>query len=442
MGKHLLSVGLDVGTTTTQLLVSELTIENLSSSFSVPEMQITQRQILHKSEVYFTPLQNDLVDGDRIRTIVEQEYQKAGITRQQVDTGALIITGETSRKENAGIIAASLSEFAGDFVVATAGPHLESILAAKGAGADKLSRESGKTVLHMDIGGGTSNLALIQNGEIVATGCMNVGGRLLKMDANGSIYYRSPVLLDRKEFEVGQKPTETQLRQLCQTMVQALQMACGMLPANGLLLKFWTKEAGNPWLPPRNVDILSFSGGVAACIDSSMPLLTYGDIGPMLGAEIKNSALCHGSYHLDGDVIRATVIGAGSYATQLSGSTVYYQNIQFPIKNLPVVHTLAALSQLDSPGILTLNGKECTNYDALNRLAESILAQWPSQPVYVAVKMDIAKALGHALALRVTKERPILCVDRLHLAQGDYLDVGHPVGSALPVIIKTLILER
>ena len=219
MGKHLLSVGLDVGTTTTQLLVSKLTIENLSSSFSVPEMQITQRQILHKSEVYFTPLQNDLVDGDQIRTIVEQEYQKAGITRQQVDTGALIITGETSRKENAGIIAASLSEFAGDFVVATAGPHLESVLAAKGAGADKLSRESGKTVLHMDIGGGTSNLALIQNGEIVATGCMNVGGRLLKMDTSGSIYYRSPVLSDRKEFEVGQKPTETQLRQLCQTMV-------------------------------------------------------------------------------------------------------------------------------------------------------------------------------------------------------------------------------
>lgn len=106
------------------------------------------------------------------------------------------------------------------------------------------------------------------------------------------------------------------------------------------------------------------------------------------------------------------------------------------------MHTFAALSQLDSPGILTLNGKECTDYDALSRLAESILAQWPSQPVYVAVKMDIAKALGHALALRVTKERPILCIDRLHLAQGDYLDVGHPVGSALPVIIKTLILER
>ena len=441
MAESLLSVGLDVGTTTTQLLVSELTINNVNSSFSVPDMQITQRHILHKSKVYFTPLQNDLVDGDQIRAIVEREYQQAGITRQQVDTGALIITGETSRKENAGIIASSLSEFAGDFVVATAGPHLESVLAAKGAGADKHSRESGKTVLHMDIGGGTSNLALIKKGEIIATGCMNIGGRLLKMDSSGKIYYRSPVLSDRKEFEVGQMPSEMQLQKLCQNMVQALQMACGLLPPNELLHRFWTKEAGNPWLPPTDVDILSFSGGVAACIERDIPPLMYGDIGPMLGSAIKNSPLCHGSYHLDGDAIRATVIGAGSHATQLSGSTVYYQNIQFPLKNLPVAHTFAALAQLDSPGILTIKGDDCTDYEGLKRLAENILAQWPSQPVYVAVNTDIAKALGHALALRSAMEMPILCIDRFNLAQGDYLDVGHPVGSALPVVIKTLILE-
>ena len=42
MNKKLVSVGLDVGTTTTQLVVSYLQIENKSSLFAVPEMQISQ----------------------------------------------------------------------------------------------------------------------------------------------------------------------------------------------------------------------------------------------------------------------------------------------------------------------------------------------------------------------------------------------------------------
>ena len=136
MAEHLRSIGLDIGTTTTQLIVSELGITNQASAFSVPELEITQRRILYRSPVYFTPLlQGELVDGAAIRQIVETEYQSAGITKDSVDTGAVIITGETSRKENARAVLHALSDFAGDFVVATAGPDLESILAAKGSGA-------------------------------------------------------------------------------------------------------------------------------------------------------------------------------------------------------------------------------------------------------------------------------------------------------------------
>ena len=195
MAKKLLSVGLDIGTTSTQMILSALTIENQASAFSVPDMQIAQRQILYKSPIHFTPLlQGDLVDSLGIRAIVTEEYRRAGITRQDVDTGAIIITGESSRKENAAAVLESLSDFAGDFVVATAGPDLESQLAAKGAGAVDFSAESGKAVLHMDIGGGTSNLALIEDGRIVSTGCLNVGGRLIKFDEHGAISYISPVL--------------------------------------------------------------------------------------------------------------------------------------------------------------------------------------------------------------------------------------------------------
>ena len=183
MGESLLSIGLDVGTTTTQMIVSRLTVENQASSFSVPKMQITQRQILYKGAVHFTPLlDRDRVDGAALQQLIREEYEKAGITPRQVDTGAVIVTGETSRKENARTVLEALAEQAGDFVVATAGPHLESVLAAKGAGATQYSEETGKTVLHMDIGGGTANLAWIEQGKIVRTGCLNVGGRLLKTE--------------------------------------------------------------------------------------------------------------------------------------------------------------------------------------------------------------------------------------------------------------------
>ena len=163
----LLSVGLDVGTTTTQLIVSQLQVENRATGFAVPQMEITSRQIRYRGPVHMTPLADAAhVDGEALRCLVEKEYTAAGIDREAVDTGAIIITGETSRKENARRVLQALSEYAGAFVVATAGPHLESVLAARGAGAVEYSAKTGKTVLHMDIGGGTSNLALIREGKI------------------------------------------------------------------------------------------------------------------------------------------------------------------------------------------------------------------------------------------------------------------------------------
>ena len=126
MAETLLSVGLDVGTTSTQMVVSELTIENQASAFAVPELQITDRKVVYRSPVHMTPLRTgELIDGQALRQLVEQDYGSSGITRDQVDTGAIIITGETSRKENARTVLENLSHLAGDFVVATAGPDLE-----------------------------------------------------------------------------------------------------------------------------------------------------------------------------------------------------------------------------------------------------------------------------------------------------------------------------
>ena len=441
MSEKLISLGLDVGTTSTQMVLSELTIENLAGSFAVPEMEIRERKILYKSPVYFTPLvQGELVDGEKIREIVDKEYEKAGISKGNVDTGAIIITGETSRKENARSVLEALSQYAGEFVVATAGPDLESVLAAKGAGAVDFSARTGKRVLHMDIGGGTSNLALIENGKITATTCLNVGGRLVKMDGDGRILYISPVLEGLFGKKVGEVANRGEVQELAEKLTQALEMVGGLREKTELLPKLRTKEVEGLWPEVPKGTIISFSGGVADCIESEKSWLEFGDIGPELGRKIRESHLCQEAYMLGTETIRATVIGAGCHSAQLSGSTVFYQNVAFPLKNLPVVESVEALTGLDGPGVLVVSG-EALDFAGIRDLAKNLTTEVKT-PVYVAASGDMAKALGVQIALRLGEQAEILCIDRVRLKEGDYLDVGAPVGPALPVVVKTLILSR
>lgn len=451
MDKRLISVGLDVGTTSTQMVVSELAVANRASTFAVPRLQIAERRVIYKSPVHFTPLSDDRhIDAEKLRTLIAREYTAAGISRSGVDTGAAIITGETSRKENARAVLQALAEFAGDFVVATAGPDLESVLAAKGAGAVEYSQETGKTVLHMDIGGGTSNLALIQRGQIVKTACLNVGGRLLKMDDAGKVIYVSPVLQRICSFKVGDTATKEQVQPLAALLARALEMAAGLKPADELLSKLWTQETGTIAQPLCSGDaVLSFSGGVADCIETPRKWLQFGDIGPELGQAIRQSALCAGAYRLGTETIRATVIGAGSHATVLSGSTIYHKNIQFPLKNLPVIPVefddcteqtvRGALQRQDVTGILYIKQEQPLTYSAICALADVLVS---AGCTYVATGQDMAKALGQGMALRLGPDASCLCLDGLQLGQGDYLDVGAPIGPAVPAVIKTLIFEK
>lgn len=339
MDETMLSVGLDVGTTSTQMVVSRLGVVNRASAFAVPELEIASREILYQSPVHFTPLlSGNRMDAQALRKIVEDEYIRAGIRREDVDTGALIITGESSRMENAASVAEALADLAGNFVVAAAGPHLESVLAAKGAQATDYSARTGQTLLHMDIGGGTSNLALIRRGEIVATGCLNVGGRLIKMDG-GILSYVSPVLQGIWQGEIGAPLRRERAQELAALLSSALEMAAGVRPDDGLLEKLNTREAATP-LPLNEAGetmVISFSGGVADCMEKELPWQSFGDLGPLLGQQIRRSRLCAGAYVLGSQTIRATVIGAGCHSTQLSGSTVFCQNVKFPLKNIPVV---------------------------------------------------------------------------------------------------------
>ena len=442
MSERLLSLGLDVGTTSTQMVLSQLTIENKASAFAVPEMKIVDRKILYQSPVYVTPLLDESrMDAKALRELVEAEYRRAGIAREDVDTGAVIVTGETSRKENARAVLEALSDLAGDFVVTAAGPDLESVLAAKGAGADALSEQLEQDVLHIDIGGGTSNLCLLRRGKVIRTGCLNVGGRLIRMDARGRVTYISPVLEGLFPIAAGEVMTRETARALGETLTRGLEMAAGRLPPEDLLARLQTREAQRPWEPPEGEVVLSFSGGVADCMETAHPFLAFGDVGPELGQAIRKSRLCRGNYVLGKETIRATVIGAGSHSTQLSGSTVFCQNIPLPLKNLPVLREEEGDVREEELSILAIPGIAAPSYSQVIALAEKLLPRMGKQAL-VCLERDMAKALGQALAARMPPDARILCIDGIAPGSGSYLDVGAPVGGAFPVVIKTLVFGK
>jgi len=450
----LLSVGIDLGTTTTQMVVSELTIENTASAFSVPAMEIRDRQIRYRSEVRMTPLLSaDTIDSDQIERWLRTEYEKAGILPAQVQTGAVIITGETARKENARQVLHALSDLAGSFVVATAGPALESVLAAKGAGADRLAMKQNRCVLHIDIGGGTSNFALFdREGKLQDTGCINVGGRLLQLSGNGRILNRSKVLDGLPCPDIGQQIQKTDLLPLVDCMVQALEEAAGLRKPTMLLEHFITDKTVS--LSGEAICI-SFSGGVADLIeDTGADWLRYGDLGVLLGSAIRRSKLCAGDYVIAKEAVRATVIGAGSHATELSGSTVFCKNVQFPLQNIPVIsvtpedHLSDLLRQQRqiydvTPAILVK--VKSLSYRKLAELAETISHAYQicsGLPV-ILTDGDYAKALGQAVWRQMGADASIVCLDGLHVMPGCFLDIQQPVGegSAVPVIVKTLAFQ-
>ena len=285
------------------------------------------------------------------------------------------------------------------------------------------------------------------------TGCMNAGGRLLKLDGQGTLTYVSPVLRGLWSLPVGSRPAQAEIDALCARLARALEAAAGLTTDDALLQKLTT--AGTRPLPlnaPGEDVTVSFSGGVADCIGRDFPENAFGDIGPALGRAIRQSALCRGDYRLGAQTIRATVIGAGCHTTALSGSTVFCRDVALPLQNLSVVPVSAreqeALSRYlpeklraqENKAILALPGFAAPGYAQIQTLARDILDAVPTGPLLLCLEEDQAKALGQALACRT--DRPILCLDRVRLPRGSYLDVGKQAGPAYPVVVKTLVFGK
>ena len=477
----ILSVGIDVGTSTTQVVFSKLQMDNAGGYFSVPRVAIVDKEVVYKSEVYMTPLKTDvLIDTEALRDIVAAEFRKAGYRPEDTDSGAVIITGESARKENSDAVLKSLSDFAGDFVVSAAGPDMESLIAGKGSGAWQYSMDHHCRVANLDIGGGTTNVVLFEDGETLARGCLDIGGRLICMNPQGIITKVSPAAAVMAQaagvsVSVGDRCDELKLTAVTRQMAAALNVYLGVgtdTSAGGkadTILRQIKTPGSSDFPRPEKVQAVFFSGGVADLIyHESADTWAYGDIGVLLGRAIRGSRLFTDFQKMEpGETIRATVVGAGTYTTTISGSTITYSDDIFPLKNIPVIKLDEELQEACFAGetepvirriqwvlgqndeehfILAMPGKRNPGYMEMKRAAAAIRqimdrVQPPGEPILLVIESDIAKAMGQMIRQQPDLKRQVVAIDSIHVEDGEYVDMGKPMmnGMVIPVVVKTLI---
>ena len=479
--QRITSVGIDIGTTTTQLVISQLTIENTASGTLVPRMEITDKEVIHRSQIYFTPLlDHDLINAVAVSKIVETEYQVAGLTPDMIDTGAVIITGETAKKENAKAIIDALAGFAGDFVVATAGANLESIFAGKGSGAALYSAQRHQVVVNIDVGGGTSNYAAFYEGKAVDSSCINVGGHLIEFERQGDriTYISEPaniaLQLTGQKLRVGERVTLPQLRPIVKALAACVVDILKHPVQTGL-----TKEL--LMTPPLQlnhpIQKVMISGGVGDYVYASngpttmAEVTAFGDFGPLLGWELKVN-LEEAGFILEkpNETLRATVIGTGTQSVNLSGSTIHLQENRLPLRNVMVIspftlkipetpqgiaeavkNEIHRLQVDHSEGVaaIAMRGPRTMSFADINILAQGLLLGLADylcsdKPLILVIEADCGKVLGQCINALANRPLELVCIDQLEVENCDYIDIGKPLmgGRVVPVVLKTLVFNR
>lgn len=473
--KTILSVGIDIGTSTTQVIFSRLGMENTAGYFTVPHVSIVDKQVIYKGGIFETPLNNRyLIDGAAVREIVSGEFEKAGFFPKDTDTGAVIITGESARKENAAEVLSHLSSFAGEFVVSTAGPDLEAIIAGKGSGASLFSQENYTTAVNIDIGGGTSNVAVFDCGDVVSKSCVDIGGRQIRLDKDYTVTYVSESAAKIAShagirLKEGEKTSEESLCRICDIMAELLEELISEKTPSELLRSVMTSGTSELSVI-KPIKAVCFSGGVADLVyGSEQDKLKYGDIGVYLGEAIKRGRF-FSDYRVirASETIRATVVGAGTYTTSVSGSTIDYTDGLFPLKNVPVLYLNEAeqkscfegktklleekvrwfLEQSDSERIVVaMKGEPNPSYMRIKNLSGTLSDVLDrclpkGEPLILVFEHDIAKVTGNLIRNSLT-DRAIISIDSVKVEQNDFIDMGKPLmdGLVVPVVVKTLIFN-
>ncbi len=471
----LTSVGIDVGTTTTHVVVSELAVESAGGS-GTEKLAIGDRTVRFRGPVHETPLVDpETVDIDAVSELIASDLKTAGVAPEEIDTGAVIVTGETARTANAEPLAHQLADESGSFVVATAGAALEAILAGQGAGSAAYAADSEATIANVDVGGGTTNTAIFDPDGVVETRCLDVGGRLVGITDGKITKLADPARTISEAHGLGLSVGDPVDRE----NLSALAAAMAVLVIDSLLGPPYdplTRQLSIGSLPdePQAIDSVVFTGGVGRLIGeytaaAEGDLFAYNDLGPLLAAELADAAADAGMTvtRLSED-LRATVIGAGTHTTQLSGRTVFIKADLLPLRNLPVL-SAGSLADIDSGELaatfsmvlsqatqrhdvrdiggvaIAIDDIGALSYDRLREVAASFAAAlqdgYPaSVPIVVVTEQNCAKALGQLLRARCA-DRPLTVIDELAVSTGSYLDIGEPIahGETVPAVVKTLV---
>jgi ethanolamine utilization protein EutA (predicted chaperonin) len=473
----LVSVGIDIGSAGTQVIFSRINLrrygEDLTSRYYV-----VSRETLYQSPVALTPYASEeRIDDGALATIIDRAYADAGIAPQEIDTGVVILTGEALRRENAQAIAGLIAEQRGDFVTATAGHHMESMLAAYGSGAARVSYDQDKRILNVDIGGGTTKLAVVEKGNVIATAALHIGGRLQVNDQIGRIVRLDPAgKFHAREagffWSPGDVLSPAQLDKVAEHMADMLVAALTQRPMPQPVARAFLTD---PIADFGRIDGVMFSGGVGEYV-YGREAREFGDMGRRLGEAIRQK-IDGGALPWPllpaGECIRATALGASEYSVQLSGntSTITDPGTLLPRRNLQVLQpsyqcgeaiepqaladairahfTAFDLIEGDAELALALRWQGAPSYQRIAAFAEGIRRGLSAtierrKPLYIMLDGDIAQTLGAILREEFLVESEILAIDGLVLRDFDYIDLGRIrlPSCTVPVTIKSLVFSE
>jgi ethanolamine utilization protein EutA (predicted chaperonin) len=472
----LTSVGIDVGTATSQIIFSQLVLRRLGKELS-SRFVVTERDTLYLSPVHFTPYTADRerIDDQALGHLVDAAYREAGLSPRDIDTGAIILTGEAIRRDNARAIADLFASQRGSFVCATAGHNFEALLAAHGSGAVAYSADKQCRVLNIDIGGGTTKLAVSERGRVLSTAAFHVGGRLLASDPDGAITVleTGAQILARQagiEWRNGRHVTSTEIEQVAKYMAQAVLSLVGdEVPASDIA-RLWLTE---PLKGPKRYDAVIFSGGVGEYVYGKESR-SFGDLGVPLGRALR-SQISDGALPWPlapaRECIRATVMGAAQHTVQVSGNTIYCSDENLlPQKNLQVLRPEVDLSgEIVSARITEAIKKHFRAFDLTEGQTQvALVFHWDGpptaariaafcrgiidglpetlktrRPIYLVFDRDLAGLVGRILRDDFSTMSPLLCIDGVTLSDFDFIDLGktlEPSGT-VPVTIKSLVFQ-
>lgn len=468
---ELTTVGIDIGSSTSHLMFSRVTLQRLSEGLS-SRFVVVDRRVLWRSPITLTPfLADGSIDAHALGHFVRHAYHDAGLTRADVDSGAVILTGEAIKRSNARAIDELFAAESGKFVCATAGHKLESILAAHGSGATALTQRRGECGLHVDVGGGTTKLALIDNGRILGVAAFAVGGRVLAQDGHGAwTRVDESAIAVARQLGITVAPgafAELSTRKaVAERLARVVVDQITGTPLDELGRALELTEPLARTAAPR---FISFSGGVAEYLFGH-ERADYGDIARLLAQAIVKQLKARVAIPVvePAERIRATVIGASQFTVQVSGKTIYLPEPgALPVHNVPVVHLGLALDEhIDSAQIAAGFSGSASNLDVDPQTRLALAFAWqgePSharllamarailqfaapagrriQPLFLMIDGDVGASLGRILHDELHLDGQLVSIDGITLRELDFVDVGALLLPALvvPIVIKSLL---